>query len=83
MGMRGVLYAAMNGADIINTSWIGRVDADMDAQFIDQTLHLATDLGSLIVSSAGNSELNLDLFRFYPARHPRGTFGGCNGKRNY
>ena len=79
-GYEGILYAAMNGADIINTSWAGRVDADMDAQFIDQTLHLATDLGSLIVSSAGNSDLDVDLFRLYPARHPRVLSVGATGK---
>ena len=82
-GYEGILYAAMNGADIINTSWIGRVDADMDARFIDQTLHLATDLGSLIVSSAGNSELDIDLFRFLPCPPSPGTLSGCNRKRNH
>lgn len=79
-GYQGVLYAAMNGADIINTSWVGRAAPDMDAQLIDQTLHLATDLGSLIVSSAGNSELNIDPSGIYPARHPRVLSVGATEK---
>ncbi len=58
------------------------MDADLAAQFIDQSLHLATDLGSLIVSSVGNSQLNIDLFRFYPARHPRVLSVGATEKAN-
>ncbi len=81
-GYEGVLYAAANGADIINTSWIGLVDADSAVQFVDQSLHLATDLGSLVVSSAGNSQLDIDLLGFYPARHPRVLSVGATEKTN-
>lgn len=79
-GYSGVLYAAVNGADIINASWGGRADSDMAAQLIDQTLHLATDLGSLIVTSAGNSQLNIDPLGIYPARHLRVLSVGATEK---
>jgi len=69
---QGVMYAAMNGADIINTSWgeTYLVTAE-PSRFISQTLDLATDLGSLVIASAGNRGNNLNNFPQYPARHNR------------
>ncbi len=80
-GYEGILYAAMNGADIINTSWTGHIDADLDAQFLDQSLNLATDLGAFIVSAAGNERQDVDQFRRYPARHPRTLSVGATEKK--
>ena len=70
-GYEGILYAAANGADIINTSW-GSTVSVVSARLMDQTLELATDMGSLIVASTGNDSKNLEYHRRrYPAWHPR------------
>ncbi len=79
-GYEGILYAATNGADIINASWGAIIREDQEVLFLDQTLELATDLGALVITSAGNSDLNNDLFRIYPARHPRVLSVGATEK---
>ena len=79
-GYEGILYAAANGADIINVSWGGIVGDNDRARFIDQTLNLATDMGALIVAAAGNSNQNNDLFRELPSRHPRVLSVGATRK---
>ncbi|MDE2731374.1 MAG: S8 family serine peptidase, partial [Bacteroidota bacterium] len=70
-GYEGILYAAINGADIINTSWGRVVRNDRTVRHYEQTLDLATDMGALVVAAAGNSNESNDLFRDYPARSPR------------
>ena len=76
----GILYAAISGADIINASWSSVVTYDPQVRHIDQTLDLATDMGALVVTSAGNASRSNDLFRFYPARHPRVLSVGATEK---
>ncbi|MDE2732640.1 MAG: S8 family serine peptidase [Bacteroidota bacterium] len=76
----GILYAAMNGADIVNASWGGLVRNDLRARHIEQTLDLATDMGALVVAAAGNSSISNDLFRVYPARFPRVLSVGATEK---
>ena len=70
-GYEGILYAAANGADIINASWAGHGYSDVIYRLRDETLDLATDMGSLVVASAANAGRNNDLNLVYPARHPR------------
>ena len=79
-GYAGILYAAANGADIINASWGGEVTDDQEVKHIDQTLDLATDMGALVVAAAGNSNSSNDLFRDYPARSPRVLSVGATEK---
>lgn len=79
-GYEGILYAAANGADIINASWGGIVNADESTYFMDQSIDLATDMGALIVAAAGNSDQSNDQFRFYPARNPRTLSVGATEK---
>ena len=79
-GYEGILYAAMSRADIINASWGGPVTNDQRVRHIDQTLDLATDMGALVVSSAGNRNLSNDLYRYYPARSPRVMSVGATEK---
>ena len=74
----GVLYAAANGADIINTSWGGR--AHLASTFIAQFLDLATDMGALVVAAAGNDNLNNDLYPFYPSSYSRVLSVGATAK---
>ncbi len=64
-GIRGILYAALNGADIINLSW-GTAHRDLNSfeeRALFQLWRLISDVaaegGALLVSSAGNNnELN-------------------------
>ncbi len=57
-GYDGIIYAAENGADIINCSWGGTSysQANQDA------INYAYSLGSIIVAAAGNSNNNIPLF---------------------
>ena len=79
-GYEGILYAATNGADIINASWTSFVSNDQGAKHLDQTLDLATDMGALVVAAASNFSLSNDLFRYYPARSPRVLSVGATEK---
>ena len=78
-GYEGILYAAINGANIINTSW-GGFAGDREPQMIAQTLDLVTDMGSLVVAAAGNENINNDAFPLYPASHPRVLSVGATEK---
>ena len=69
-GFGGILYAAVNDADIINTSW-GGFPGEEELRMISQTLDLATDMGSLVVAAAGNESSNNDFYPSYPDAHPR------------
>lgn len=65
----GVLYAAMNGASIINASYgVPRFEPSLTN---DLTMQAALDLGSLVVASAGNHSIEIGGYnrRDYP-----GTF---------
>ncbi len=62
-GYKGILYAARMGAAVINCSWGGGVYSQAEQDVIDE----ATDLGSLVVCSAGNDGLDLDRFSTFPA----------------
>ena len=79
-GYEGIVYAATNGADIINASWSGLAGTDDAIRLPDQTLDLATDMGALVVAAASNDNLNNDLYRFYPARNPRVLSVGATEK---
>ena len=79
----GVLYAAANGAAIINTSWGGYASSDANPaglRWINQTLDLATDLGGLVVPAALNDNLNNDFYPAYPSNHSRVLSVGATEK---
>lgn len=59
-GYNGIIYAAENGADIINCSWGGTGFSQANQDAIDY----AYGLGAIIVAAAGNSNNNIPL---YPA----------------
>ena len=73
---RGILYAAANGADIINTSWVTSGSSKTSTQALD----LATDMGALVVAGAANSARNIDDFANYPYGHPRVLAVGATAK---
>ncbi|MCA1801121.1 MAG: S8 family peptidase [Rhodothermaceae bacterium] len=74
-GYQGILYAAANGADIINCSWGG----SNFSLFGQDVVSLATAMGSLVVGAAGNS--GSDQF-FYPAALPEVLSVGSVDHRN-
>jgi serine protease len=53
-GYQGILYAMMNGADVINNSWGGGGYSNLENDIVN----LATEMGALVVSSAGNSNVD-------------------------
>ena len=76
-GYSGILYAAANGADIINTSWGGLA---LFRSFPEQTLDLATDMGALVVAAAGNYNSSNDHSLNYPSAYPRVLSVGATDK---
>lgn len=49
-GFEGIIYAAQNGADIINCSWGGGAASEAEQEVIN----LATEMGALVVAASGN-----------------------------
>ncbi len=79
-GYEGIVYAAANGADIINASFAGLAANDVEVILVDESLNLATDMGALVVAGASNEAASNDLLRYYPARHPRVLSVGATEK---
>jgi hypothetical protein len=59
-----IIYAASNGADVINASWSG----GPSSQSIEEAIQFATGLGTVFVAAAGNS--SQDASNFFPANSP-------------
>ncbi|GAA5522367.1 hypothetical protein Asal01_02326 [Fodinibius salicampi] len=53
-GFQGILYAAEQGADVINCSWGGDGASQAEQDLIDYV----TELGSVVISSSGNDGLD-------------------------
>lgn len=64
-GYEGILYAAYLGAHFINCSWGGPGYSPVHQDIINQ----AFEMGSLVLTSAGNESLNLDIDNMYPANY--------------
>jgi subtilisin family serine protease len=60
---QGILYAADNGADVINMSWGGTGDSPV----IEEAIRYAHSLGVVLVAAAGNSAI--DASQFLPAKY--------------
>ena len=85
-GYEGVVYAAANGADLINISW-GSTHTDLTPseerlllKFWQDVSDFATENGALIVAAAGNGPLNNDLGLHLPASGPDVLSVGAIGK---
>lgn len=65
-GFEGVLYAAENGAQIVNCSWGGDEFSYTAKAIID---YVTEDLGVLVVAAAGNDKTNNDEVPIYPASY--------------
>ena len=59
-----IMYAANNGADVINASW----GTEGTSQSIEEAIQYATGLGVVFVAAAGNS--SEDAMNFFPASSP-------------
>ena len=77
-GYEGIVYAAVNGADVINASW--GTFGDKRLRMINQSLDFATDHGALVVAAAGNHGINADTGLGYPQSHPRVLSVGATEK---
>jgi len=53
-GFSGIIYAAQNGADIINCSWGGGTSSEAEQDVIN----LVTEMGSLVIAASGNAGSN-------------------------
>jgi len=62
-GYEGIIYAAENGADVINCSW-GR--SGTYSSFEADMIAIATSMGSVVVAAAGNNASNVPQ---YPASY--------------
>lgn len=60
---QGIVYAADNGADIINMSWGGTGDSPV----IEEAIQYAHSVGVILVAAAGNSAI--DASQFLPAKY--------------
>jgi subtilisin family serine protease len=62
-----IVYAAENGADVINASW-GGIGV---SQLIDDAIEVAHAAGVVFVAAAGNSNADVLAGPFFPAANPR------------
>jgi subtilisin family serine protease len=65
-GYEGIQYASKMGANIINCSWGGTLDAQY-IPFVQDVIDGATERGSLVIASAGNQGTDNDITPFFPA----------------
>ncbi|XP_026189928.1 uncharacterized protein LOC34618997 [Cyclospora cayetanensis] len=66
-GVRGISYALLGGAHVVNNSW-GSTETSASLELIIQrAMCMRKGLGSLIVNAAGNSSSNNDLLPYFPA----------------
>jgi subtilisin family serine protease len=63
---RAIIYAADNGADVINMSW-GGLD---DSSFVSDAINYAYSKGCVLVAAAGNVSSSYAGWSFYPAAYP-------------
>ncbi len=61
----GVVYAAMNGADLITASW----GSSTESIFLKTAVEMALEEGALVVAASGNEAANVDAQAHYPAAY--------------
>lgn len=78
-GYPGILYAAANGADIINASFSRDGEA---SRFEQDIIDFAYEQGALVVAAADNSNINSDAAPRFPANYNRVLSVGATQKDN-
>ena len=85
-GYAGIIYAAINGADIINTSW-GGTYTDLTSfeerlllEFMRDITDFVSENGGLLVSAAGNDYANFDKMFSLPSSAPHVLVVGATSK---
>lgn len=61
----GVVYAAMNGADLITASW----GSSTTSTFLGMAVEMALAEGALVVAASGNDGADIDAEPYYPASY--------------
>jgi hypothetical protein len=74
-GYQGIVYAADNGASIINCSWGG----ETHSQFEQEVINYANSRGALVVAAAGNSNSSN---QFFPAAYQNVLSVGATNNRD-
>jgi subtilisin family serine protease len=74
-----IMYAANNGADVINASWdaTSNIAVFGNSQTIEEAIQYAASLGVVFVASAGNS--SQDTMNFFPANSPEAIAVASSG----
>jgi subtilisin family serine protease len=75
-----IMYAANNGADVINASWdafSSNMQVFGNSQTIEEAIQYAASLGVIFVASAGNS--SQDAMNFFPANSPEAITVASSG----
>ncbi|HET9366064.1 MAG TPA: S8 family serine peptidase, partial [Candidatus Angelobacter sp.] len=75
-----IMYAANNGADVINASWDSfnnNMQVFGNSQTIEEAIQYAASLGVVFVASAGNS--SQDANNFFPANSPEAITVASSG----
>jgi subtilisin family serine protease len=67
--VKGILYAADMGANIINCSWGGAPEAPEHSKVLLDAILYASSKGAIVVAAAGNDSQNIDLRPSYPASY--------------
>ena len=74
--LSGILYAARNGADIVNASLGGPFFSFLGQDILD----IALENGTLVIAAAGNDRVNNDIIPQYPADYKHALSVGATNK---
>ncbi len=67
--VKGILYAADNGARVLNCSWGGAPEAAEYDQMLFDAIAYANKKGAVLVASAGNNSANNDTGMHFPSNY--------------
>jgi subtilisin family serine protease len=67
--VKGILYAADNGARVLNCSWGGAPEAAEYDQLLFDAIAYANKKGAVLIASAGNNAANNDTGMHFPSNY--------------